>query len=83
MNDVGNLIISLPFGDGLLPHYKDPLNYRGWCFAFRGTLKKKKQNIKYPKTLWCRSTTDMTKTKGAQTKLLKTCIYTYVYIYYI
>ena len=42
MNDVGNLIISLPFGDGLLPHYKDPLNYRGWCFAFRGTLKKKK-----------------------------------------
>jgi hypothetical protein len=41
MNDVGNLIISLPFGDGLLPHYKDPLNYRGWCFAFRGTLKKK------------------------------------------
>ena len=53
MNDVDNQIISLPFGDvdgcgdfgdGLLPHYKDPLNYRGLYFAFRGS---KKKNTKY------------------------------------
>ena len=42
-------LFSLPFGDGLLPHYKDPLNYRGWYFAFRGSLKKKHQISNIPK----------------------------------
>ena len=44
-------------------------------FCFQRIPQKKAPNIKHPKALWCRSTTDMTKTKGAQTKLLKTCIY--------